>query len=197
MDVGEQTSDRCVICLESFEASNKAVCEDNSEAKHISRCGHATHKHCLHSSIRSGNYTCPVCRQPLGDTPLSDAGIVKGDGAPMDKAMMRYANMLRSKLPVAAVRQRMVVDGVSPAAIDAFFTGGMSQEVISAEDDISANIILNVDLAQYRKMLRLGLCEAAVRQKLVTAGVPEHQAEDVLLQLYSQEDTVPLSDSKT
>eukprot|EP01036_Dinobryon_divergens_P036518 gene36518-47567_t len=102
----------CPICMEGFDDAHPEA------AAHIIRCGHSVHRACLQSSLRVGSYSCAVCRRPLGDPPGPVA-------VPLH--LKRYVNMLRSGLPAAAVRQRMIADALPPQEVDAFFTGGASR----------------------------------------------------------------------
>lgn len=76
--------------------------------------------------------------------------------------------MLKQKLPIAAVRQRMEADGVSPAVVDAFFTGGASREVQNLDDPPAAT---SLDMGKFVTMLRVGMGDGAVRQRMEAAGV--------------------------
>jgi hypothetical protein len=211
---------RCVICLESLEPE---LSEDDSNNNadtgvgdtsavdsiqngiHRSRCGHDIHRQCLHASIRSGNYNCPVCRHPLGEmnpactsassnnidngssscsnsssdgASSSNQPIVRGGKDPLD----RYIRMLKSNLPPAVVRQRMVVDNIPASTIDAFFTGGVSREVMTAEEIAAegnnARLKAIANLDTYRRQLKVGVDEGAVRQKMAAAGIAQSDIDD-------------------
>ena len=146
------SEDQCSICLEPLRqivsatsSSRSRTCNDeDEEAKnvddpgsnvaesriHRNPCGHYFHAHCLHSSIKAGNYACPICRKPLKIGCEGDGGDINGEEGIDKKLLKRYTRMLQvAKLPEAAVKQRMMVDGIPPRTIDAFFTGGMSREV--------------------------------------------------------------------
>ncbi len=163
---------RCVICLEDIDPQSLQQQENNSNSHtseyYHSRCGHITHSHCLQASVRSGNYNCPLCRQPLGDISVELAAV--------EKRLHRYVKMMKSGLATAAVRQRMVVDGIPPAMIDAFFTGGASR-AMGDNDDIEGKAEtpeerekkLHTWFDKYRKMLDRGMPEGAVRQKMQAA----------------------------
>lgn len=164
---------QCTICLEPIHVDyhNNEINQGKTEAEssvYRSRCGHITHTECLHRSIRSGNYNCPICRQPLGD--------ISKELATIEKRLHRYVKMLKSGLASAAVRQRMVVDNVPVAMIDAFFTGGASRALLSDEDPPNTeNSPSQVEIVErmtdkYRKMLDMGMPEGAVRQKISTAA---------------------------
>ena len=79
--------------------------------------------------------------------------------------------MLKSNLPPAAVRQRMVVDRIEPAVIDAFFTGGASIAVQNEEDLSPKSSSSHADYGKYKKMLKVGMTEDVVQQKMETAGI--------------------------
>ena len=167
---------RCPICLENFDA------HDDSKT-YNSRCGHNAHLNCLLSSIRTGgNYNCPECRMPFGDVPGTDDQL-------LDKKLKKYANMLKMNLPVAAVRQRMEADRMLPHIIDQFFTGGaftlsilaatattaavdteLLREKCSDVAVTSASAKTTIKFDTYVKMLKVGMSEGAVRQKMIRGG---------------------------
>lgn len=149
----ESTSPMCPICLEGFDNSQPET------EKHDSRCGHPIHRQCLQTLMRTGSYSCSICRKPFGDV----------QSAQDQPHLKRYVNMLKQKLPVAAVRQRMEADGVSTSVVDAFFTGGAS---LAVQDEGTAEPLgAEVDTAKYTKMLRVGMSEGAVRQRMEAAGI--------------------------
>ena len=83
--------------------------------------------------------------------------------------------MLRANIPIAAVRQRMEADSISKHEIDAFLSGG-----VSAIDGIKDEILDTTpsldksSLKPYAQMLKRGVMEGAVRQKMaLTAKIPE------------------------
>lgn len=161
----------CVICLEEIDPQvfqqQKQDSSSHSSEYYRSRCGHITHSHCLQASVRSGNYNCPLCRQPLGD--------ISVELAIVEKRLHRYVKMLKSGLAAAAVRQRMIVDGIPTPLIDAFFTGGASRamgdidESKSIETQEEREIKVIAWFEKYRKMLDRGMPEGAVRQKMQAA----------------------------
>lgn len=156
---------RCVICLGDIDPQVLQLPTASSEYYH-SRCGHITHSLCLQASVRSGNYNCPLCRQPLGD--------ISVELETVEKRLHRFMKMLKSGLAPAAVRQRMVVDGLPLAMIDAFFTGGASRALGNGEEDSKAETPeererkVQAWFDKYRKMLDRGMPEGAVRQKMQT-----------------------------
>lgn len=167
---------QCVICLEDL---GDEVTASPSSVYH-SRCGHITHTHCLHASIRSGNYTCPLCRNPLGD--------ISAELAVVDSRINRYVKMLKSGLAPQAVRQRMVVDAIPISLIDAFFTGGASRALDDGSDATpdtpsDAEVIAGL-VAKYQKMLDMGMPEGAVRQKVIAAAIPEPDKAAVLTTIF-------------
>ena len=89
-----------------------------------------------------------------------------------------------AKVPEAAVRQRMAADGVSPVDIDAFFTGGLSRQdgirddALDAADTATRTAPDKKRLEAYAAMIKRGLPEAAVRQKMAMDKVPVAAVED-------------------
>lgn len=168
--------EQCVICLEELGTE----LTDSSSSVYRSRCGHVTHTHCLHASIRSGNYTCPLCRNSLGD--------ISAELAAVDSRINRYVKMLKSGLAPQAVRQRMVVDAIPVTLIDAFFTGGASRAVDDGTDappetPSDAEVIAGL-VAKYQKMLDMGMPEGAVRQKVLASAAPEPDKTAILTVLF-------------
>ena len=138
-------------------------------AAHMIRCGHPVHRACLQSSLRVGSYYCAVCRQPLGDPP---------GPATVSLHLKRYVNMLRSGLPAAAVRQRMIADALPAQEVDAFFTGGASREVEEEEDTtLPLEAARAENIEKFEKMLRVGMNEQAVRLKMESAGLKRHEID--------------------
>ena len=136
----------CPICLMDYTDSEPAV---------ASQCGHFSHGHCLRSAIRAGSYTCSICRSSLGNIVATS------------KSMERYVKMLRANIPIAAVRQRMEADSISKHEIDAFLSGGVSA-IDGVKDDVldTKPSIDKSSLKPYAHMLKCGIMEGAVRQKL-------------------------------
>lgn len=89
--------------------------------------------------------------------------------------LKRYVKMLKQKLPVAAVRQRMEADSVSPTVVDAFFTGGASLAVQG--DEATQAQAAAVDVEKFTKMLRVGMGEGAVRQRMQAAGISSESVD--------------------
>ena len=152
----------CCICLEEF---------DLSEEHFVSgKCEHTAHLHCVKRLWDSGIYICPICRAPFGDEVKTD------------QTLTRYVKMLKSGLPNSAVRQRMIVDGVSAEKINSFFTGGASESIHSNEDITATNIVPNFD--KYKKLLGVGIEERAVRQIMSKDNISKSSIESFFKSLY-------------
>ena len=159
---------KCPICLDYFTAEEEpavttGIIGEESKAIYTLRCGHRTHTSCLQPQLKAGLYQCPLCRQDLGVINLTT----------QEKKLQRYVKMLQSQHPVAVVRQRMVVDGIPPSEIDAFFTGGASQDIhinSSSTDETQSEV--KVDLSKYQKMYSMGMNELAIRQKMQVDRIP-------------------------
>ncbi len=156
------TSSTCCICLEEFESSEEHFLSV--------KCEHTAHLHCVKRLWDSGIYICPICRAPFGDDVKSD------------QTLRRYVKMLKSGLPNNAVRQRMIVDGISAEKINSFFTGGVSESVLSNGDIAATNIVPNFD--KYKKLLGVGIEERAVRQKMSNDNISESNIELFFKSLY-------------
>lgn len=180
----------CPICLEEFDesssSSSSSIVNDssnNQENKMFQgRCGHILHAHCIHDSMRIGIYTCPICRQPFGEISTSSNELPQPD-----KRLIRYTRMLKSNLPPAAVRQRMIVDGISPIEIDSFFTGGVSLSVQSTEDlqAIPTSNLTAITEEKYRKMLRIGMDVEIVKQKMIMDGCLNDEIEVFIMNYFN------------
>lgn len=79
--------------------------------------------------------------------------------------------MIQMNLPIAAVRQKMVAEGIDSSIIDSYFTGG----IVSAKGDEQSS--RSVDMDKYTRMLTMGMPEGAVRQKMVVAKIPTDQID--------------------
>jgi len=156
----EIISSYCPICLEGFKNDFKETEE------HMNKCGHSFHKSCMISSIRTGLYSCPICRQPLGDE-------VEGG---ISKSLKKYAKMLQANIPAAAVRQRMTVDGVKASDNDAFFTGGASTALYEGME--ISTVIAAINFSPYAKMMKVGMNEGAVRQRMQSAGLSDKEIDN-------------------
>ncbi|KAE9010230.1 hypothetical protein PR003_g15269 [Phytophthora rubi] len=109
----------------------------------------------------------------------------------------KYFKMLQMGLLEGAVRQKMKVDGVDDRALDLGGDAMMSQLTGSSSDN---DIKLQDDptYAKYFKMLKMGLPEGAVRQKMKSEGVDERALDlggDALVsELTLSKDDVKLQD---
>ncbi|KAG7398599.1 hypothetical protein PHYBOEH_010754 [Phytophthora boehmeriae] len=88
-----------------------------------------------------------------------------------DPKYAKYFKMLKMGLPVGAVRQKMKTDGIDERALD---LGG--DALVSELNSPSCNVKLQDDpiYAKYFKMLRMGLPEGAVRQKMAKDNADTH-----------------------
>ncbi|GMF42521.1 unnamed protein product [Phytophthora fragariaefolia] len=88
-----------------------------------------------------------------------------------DPKFAKYFKMLQMGLPEGAIRQKMKADGVDERALDLGGDAMVSQLVQSPDK----NVKLQDDptYSKYFKMLKMGLPEGAVRQKMKTEGVDE------------------------
>ena len=78
--------------------------------------------------------------------------------------------MLKMNIPLAAVRQRMEAELIPPSQIDSFFTGGASI-FLQDNEDMENDIKTKTNFDSYIKMLRVGMGEGAVMQKMRAAGL--------------------------
>lgn len=209
--------EHCSICLEPFgiDVTSPFSCGDDDtknerdakvtragdessreqeEPIHHNSCGHSVHARCLHSSIRAGNYSCPVCRKPL-----QAKGNKDGDAASTSTTtkFTRYKRMIQNKIPKEAVKQRMTVDGLTPREIDDFFTEGASGTVAVAagqdgdkEYNRPANRRSGIAGTQvtdrHHKMMKMNMPEAAVRSKMQVDGFGEDEIEEFFAEFYAK-----------
>ncbi|KAG6578254.1 formin-homology 2 domain-containing protein [Phytophthora cinnamomi] len=114
-----------------------------------------------------------------------------------DPKFAKYFKMLQMGLPGGAVRQKMKADGVDERALD---LGGDAKVSQLAGPLVGNGIKLQDDptYAKYFKMLKMGLPEGAVRQKMKSEGVDEHALDlggDALVsELTSSQNDVKLQD---
>uniref|UniRef100_H3H2R5 FH2 domain-containing protein n=1 Tax=Phytophthora ramorum TaxID=164328 RepID=H3H2R5_PHYRM len=89
-----------------------------------------------------------------------------------DPTFAKYFKMLQMGLPEGAIRQKMKVDGVDERALG---LGGDAMVSQLAGPSGGSNVKLQDDptYAKYFKMLKMGLPEGAVRQKMKSEGVDE------------------------
>ena len=206
--------ERCSICLESLgivaispsssggdtinerDAKVTSEADESSRSLHHNSCGHTVHARCLHSSIRAGIYSCPVCRKPLQLKGNKDAGAAHTTTTGTAK-FARYKRMIQNKIPKEAVKQRMTVDGLTPREIDEFFTEGASGIVAVAagqDDDMEYNRPTNRRSGiagtqmrdRYHKMMKMSMPEAAVRNKMQLDGFGEVEIEEFFAEFYSR-----------
>ena len=166
----------CPICLEEIVL--------NEQDSIRNKCSHRFHGPCLRQAIRHGLYHCPICRGPLGEVAL-----------PQDKRLIKYAKMLRVKLPSSTVKQKMEVDGIPAKAIDDFFTGGLvgvnseNGDALKAENGESHPAILTAGKAfkSYMQMLKMNIHEEAVRLRMRAAGVAEEVIDLFFVEYWNKE----------
>jgi hypothetical protein len=105
-----------------------------------------------------------------------------------EETASRYRKMLRMGMPEGAVVQKMAADGISQNVQDSVVAGAEPESAapppsinhlertksssLSMEDEESA--------AHYRKMLKMGMPDGAVQQKMLVDGVPQHIQDSVL-----------------
>jgi hypothetical protein len=165
----------CPICLEDF--TSKTCSKSDPEVIIETSCGHKFHGECLGSAIRSGTYVCSVCRSPLGEVTAAES-----------KQLKKYVTMLRANIPREAVRQAMEVSGLSATVICNFFTGGLSSKYgIQMSDETTDNNHTVIEGEKYSKMLKVGMPEGAVRQKMISANLSPDAIEHFFVNYYKKD----------
>ena len=86
--------------------------------------------------------------------------------------------MLEMNMPQRAVRTKMEVDGCSIADIDAFFTRGASLNVRDEEEEAAATKITEKSIQKYTKMLKNGIAESAVKQRMLVDRINSPDIEE-------------------
>ena len=124
-----------------------------------------------------------------------------GDGSNNDDdpEVAKYKKMLAMGLSTDAVRHKMNEEGVAPETIDKVLGSGGDLEASNVAANASSNVATNAispdmsDQAQfelaygetierYQKMLKMGIPEVAVRQKMEAAGLNDRVFEAVFQQ---------------
>jgi hypothetical protein len=123
----------------------------------------------------------------VGGAPGSDG---KGDpkkkknSAKDDPTLVKYAKMLKMGIPPPAVKQKMVADGVDPIKIQNFFMDSADDEKPAAADDKKEKAPLSAAkdprFAKYAKMLKLGIDQSAVKQRMVQDGLSPDDVDKFL-----------------
>ncbi|RLN91148.1 hypothetical protein BBJ28_00020992 [Nothophytophthora sp. Chile5] len=117
-----------------------------------------------------------------------------------DPLYAKYFKMLKMGLPEGAVRQKMKTDAVDERALD---LGGdaLVSELIGSAAEKDVKLQDDPTYAKFFKMLKMGLPEGAVRQKMKTEGVDERALDlggDALLsELTGRANDVKLQDDPT
>lgn len=98
----------------------------------------------------------------------------------------RYRKMLRMGMPQGAVVQKMAADGISQCVQDSVVAGpepaapSPSISQLQATKGSSLTVEDEESAGHYRKMLKMGMPEGAVQQKMSADGVPQHIQDSVL-----------------
>ena len=105
----------------------------------------------------------------------------------LDPAAVKYSKMLKVGLSEGAVRQRMISDGVDPSLLFGSSAGQPAAQsrptlklpvskLSAAEREAAA--ARSAVAAKYQRMLKMGISEGAVRQKMLQEGVDPALLED-------------------
>lgn len=94
--------------------------------------------------------------------------------APVDERFAKYDKM-RKMLPEGAVRQKMMVEGIPEADIDAFFNGTLNTAA-AAPPAPPAPAVVDERFAKFDKMRKM-LPEGAVRQKMSLEGFTQAEID--------------------
>ncbi|EGZ05359.1 hypothetical protein PHYSODRAFT_342502 [Phytophthora sojae] len=109
----------------------------------------------------------------------------------------KYFKMLKMGLPEGTVRQKMKADGMDDRALE-LGGGAMVSQLAGASGGNGVKLQDNPTYAKYFKMLKTGLPEGAVRQKMKTEGVDERALDLVgdafVSELISSNNDVKLQD---
>ena len=96
----------------------------------------------------------------------------------------QYRKMLKMGMPEGAVMQKMTVDGVSQNIQDSVIAGEAPAPKASSPDPAQNFSSLSPEeestAIQYRKMLKMGMPDGAVMQKMSVDGVPQNIQDSVI-----------------
>ncbi|KAL3671183.1 hypothetical protein V7S43_004364 [Phytophthora oleae] len=114
----------------------------------------------------------PFSTLPKPDEKKDSAASVKDVMLKDDLKYAKYFKMLHMGLPEGAVRQKMKADGVDERALD---LGGdaMVSQLVGPAGGSDVKLQDDPTYSKYFKMLKMGLPEGAVRQKMKTEGIDE------------------------
>ena len=100
-----------------------------------------------------------------------------------EKTALQYKKMMKMGMPDGAVIQKMSIDGV-PQHIQDVVLAGDEPAKTAPEKVPQKSVTLNSDdeevATRYRKMIKMGMPEGAVIQKMSVDGVPQHIQDAVL-----------------
>jgi len=106
----------------------------------------------------------------------------------------RFRKMLKMGMPEGAVTQKMIVEEVPQYIQDAVLAPPPAENsspagALSAEDEETAN--------RFRKMLKMGMPEGAVTQKMLVEEVPQYIQDAVLASPPEEEETPPAQEESS
>jgi hypothetical protein len=115
----------------------------------------------------------------LPPPPPEQATTAAAEEAPEDLKFEKYRKMQKLRLPEGAIRQKMSSEGISASDIEAFFQGKvMSSSSASTSTDAGTAAAPasaggeDAKFEKFRKMQKMSLPEGAIRQKMMTEGIP-------------------------
>mmetsp|Transcript_75612 Transcript_75612/g.148397 ORF Transcript_75612/g.148397 Transcript_75612/m.148397 type:complete len:171 (+) Transcript_75612:69-581(+) len=164
----KESPDQCPVCLEVLSEPHGVL---------TSHCGHSAHRLCVQQSVRSGNYTCPICRATYRNDSTADSSVEI-----TDKRFIKFKKMLEMNMPAGAVRQRMEAENIPSLVIDAFLTNGgvhSDMEIMEAVQKHHSELD-SQSKDKYIKMIQVGMSEGAVRQRMIADGISTAAIHDFL-----------------
>jgi Subunit CCDC53 of WASH complex len=111
-----------------------------------------------------------------------------------EKIASQYSKMMKIGMPEGAVRHKMSLDGVAGHIVEAVISGGVAQATPRKSDSASASTMTGGGggggsslspgeeqiASQYRKMMKIGMPEGAVRHKMNMDGVSSKIQDSVV-----------------
>ena len=135
------------------------------------------------NSVLAGEVPAPAASTPA---PMqADSAAKKSSLGPEEEEIAsQYRKLLKMGMPEGAVAQKMAVDGVPQNIVDSVLAGQVPAPApAAAEPAVKVSSLSSEEeeiAAQYRKMLKMGMPEGAVAQKMAVDGAPQNIVDSVL-----------------
>jgi transcriptional antiterminator Rof (Rho-off) len=137
----------------------------------------------IQSNVLAGSGNVPLVASSGPVHPATPDAKISSLSADDEKTASQYRRMLRMGMPEGAVLQKMAIDGVAQNIQDSVIAGQVpaSKDKEQNEDNISSLSEAEEGIAtQYRKMLKMGMPDGAVRQKMSVDEIAQNIQDSVL-----------------